>query len=161
MRFLALFGCPHPVYFTRAAQLWNGLARQLERLGRHGRELAAQSWGERRRYFASELGERRARLDAESSRAADAVLARRAVVERATIAAVRRYRPRLFDGRVKLFVPGLEWQRSGVSALRWCTVAAHAETYFGPDSAGGADMLLEGHASAFAALFRSAYGEPR
>jgi thioesterase domain-containing protein len=161
VRFLALFGCPYPVYFTRAAQLWNGLARQLERLGWHGRELAAQSWGERRRYLARELGERRERLDAESSRAADPVLARRAVVERATVAAVRRYRPRLYEGRVKLFLPGTGWQRSGVAALRWCAVAAHAETYFGPDSAGGSDMLLEGHASAFAALFRSAYGEPQ
>ena len=87
------------------------------------------------------------------------MLARRALVERTTLAAVRRYRPRLFEGRVKLFLPGVEWQRSGVAALRWCTLAAHAETYFGPDSAEGSDMLLEGHASAFAALFRSAYGE--
>lgn len=161
VRFLALFGCPYPVYFTRAAQLRNGLARQLERLGRHGRELAAQSWSERRRYFASELGERRARLDAERSRTTDPVLARRALVERATVAAVRRYRPRRFEGRVKLFLPGVGWQRSGVAALRWCALAAHAETYFGPDTADGANMLLEDHASAFAALFRCAYGDAR
>src|SRR4051794_41352562 len=32
------------------------------------------------------------------------------------------------DGRVKLFLPGVQWQRSGVSALRWCALAAHAET---------------------------------
>ena len=161
VRFLALFGCPYPVYFTRAAQLRNGLARQLERLGRHGRELAAQSWGERRRYVARELDERRARLAAEASRAADPVVARRARVERATVGAVRRYRPRAFDGTVKLFLPGSGWLRSGVAALRWCAVAAHAETYFGPDSADGADMLLEGHAADFAALFRSASGEPQ
>ena len=161
VRFLALFGSPYPLYFTRRAQLWSGLSRQVERLGRHGRKLAAQSWHERRRYLAGELGQRRARLDAERQRAADPVLARRALVERTTLAAVRRHRPRLFEGRVKLFLPGVEWQRSGVSALRWCTLAAHAETYFGPDSAGGSDMLLEGHASAFAALFRSAYGEPQ
>jgi Acyl-CoA dehydrogenase, middle domain len=48
-----------------------------------------------------------------------------------------------------------------LGALRWCTLAAHAETYFGPDSADGSDMLIERHASAFAALFRSAYGEPQ
>lgn len=161
VRFLALFGAPFPLYFTRRTQLWRRLARQLERLGRHGRKLAAQSWDERRRYLAGELDERRARLEAERQRAADPVLARRARVERTTLSAVRRYRPRLFDGRVKLFLPGVEWQRSGVSALRWCALAAHAETYFGPDSADGANMLLEGHASAFAALFRSAYGEPQ
>jgi thioesterase domain-containing protein len=160
VRFLALFGCPYPVYFTRAAQLWNGLVRQLERLSRHSRALALQSWTERRRYVARELGERSARIAAESQRAADPVLARRARVERATVAAVRRYRPRRFEGRVKLFLPGAAWQRSGVAALRWCAVAAHAETYFGPDAADGGNMLLEDHASAFAALFRSAYGEP-
>jgi thioesterase domain-containing protein len=159
VRFLALFGCPHPVYFTRRAQLWNGLARQVERVGRHARELAARSWRERRRYVAAELDERRARLDAGRQRAADPVLARRALVEQATVAAVRRYRPRLFEGRVKLFVPGVGWQRSGVAALRWCALAAHAETYFGPDAADGSDMLLERHAPAFAELFRSAYGE--
>jgi thioesterase domain-containing protein len=161
VRFLALFGCPYPVYFTRAAQLWNGLGRQLERIGRHARALAAQSWHERRRYVATELAERRARLDDARARVADSVLARRALVERATVAAVRRYRPRRFEGRVKLFLPGVGWQRSGVAALRWCAEAAHAETYFGPDSADGANMLLEGHASAFAALFRSACGEAR
>ena len=159
VRFLALFGSPYPAYFTRRAQLWSRVARQLERLGRHGRELAAQSWHERRRYLAGELEERRARLDAERQRAADPVLARRALVERTTLAAVRRYRPQPFEGRVKLFLPGVEWQRSGVGAMRWCTLVAHAETYFGPDRADGSDMLLDAHASAFAALFRSAYGE--
>jgi len=161
VRFLALFGSPYPEFFRRRAQLWSGLARQIERLGRHGRKLAAQSWDERRRYLAGELGERRARRDAERQRAADPVLARRALVERATLAGVRRYRPRFLDGHVKLFLPGVCWQRSGVGALRWCALAAHAETYFGPDGADGADMLLECHASAFAALFRSAYGEPQ
>jgi thioesterase domain-containing protein len=161
VRFLALFGCPYPVYFTRGVQLWNGLARQLERFGQHGRALAAQSWRERRRYLAGELGERSARLEAARCRAADPVLARRALVERTTVAAVRRYRPRAFAGSIKLFLPGVGWQRSGVAALRWCALAAHAETYFGPDAADGADMLLEGHAPAFAELFRSASGEPQ
>jgi thioesterase domain-containing protein len=161
VRFLALFGCPYPVYFTRGAQLWNGLARQLERFGQHGRALAAQSWRERRRYLAGELGERSARLEAARCRAADPVLARRALVERTTVAAVRRYRPRAFAGSIKLFLPGVGWQRSGVAALRWCALGAHAETYFGPDAADGADMLLEGHAPAFAELFRSASGEPQ
>lgn len=162
VRFLALFGCPYPVYFTRRAQLWIRLGRQIERFGRHARELAAaQSWRERRRYIVQELGERRAGLESARGRAADPVLARRALVERATVDGVRRYRPRTFPGSVKLFLPGVAWQRSGVAALRWCAVAEHAETYFGPDSADGTNMLLEGHAAAFAALFRSASGEPQ
>jgi thioesterase domain-containing protein len=159
VRFLALFGCPYPVYFTRRTQLWNALARQLVRLGKHGRELAAQPWSDRRRYLAEELRQRRARLDEERQRLTDPVLVHRARVERATVAAARRYRPRHFAGRLKLFLPGAEWQRSGVAALRWRALAAQAETYFGPDAATGADMLRESHAPAFAALFRGACGE--
>ena len=87
------------------------------------------------------------------------MLVNRARVERATVAAVRRYPPRHFAGRLKLFLPGAEWQRSGVAALHWRALAAQAETYFGPDAATGSDMLRESHAPAFAALFRGACGE--
>ena len=159
VRFLALFGCPYPVYFTRGAQLWHAFGRELRRLGRHGRELAEMSWGARRRYLAGQLRQRRARLEDERLRAIEPVLARRAQVERATIGAVRRYRPRRFEGRVKLFLPGTEWLHSGVAALQWRAVAARASVYLGPDAAGGSDMLRDGHAPAFAALLRVACEE--
>jgi thioesterase domain-containing protein len=151
VRLLALFGSPYPVYFTRRAQLWNAVRQQARRLGKHAAGLAAQSWG----YLGEELRQRRARLDEERARLRDPVLARRAKVERATVAAVRRYRPRRFAGRVSLFLPGAEWLGSGVAALRWRAVAARAEEHFGPGESNGADMLLEPHAAAFAALFRS------
>jgi thioesterase domain-containing protein len=159
VRLLALFGSPYPVYFTRRAQLWQGLRRHAQRLGRHAAELAAQSWRARRRYLDEELRQRRARFEEERARLLDPVLARRAKVERVTVAAVRRYRPRHFAGRMSLFLPGPEWLGSGVAALRWRSVAAHAEVHFGPEASDGADMLREGHAAAFAVLFRSACEE--
>jgi thioesterase domain-containing protein len=159
VRWLALFGSPYPVYFTRRAQLWQGLRRQAQRFGKHAAELAARPWSARRRYLDEELRQRRARLEEERARLRDPVLERRAKVERATVAAVRRYRPRHFDGRVNLFLPGPEWLRSGVAALRWRSVAARAEVHFGPEASNGRDMLRGGHAVAFAALFRSACEE--
>jgi thioesterase domain-containing protein len=88
----------------------------------------------------------------------DPVLALRAKVERATVAAVRRYTPRRFAGRVALFLPGPQWQHSGVAARRWRTLADRVEEYLGPEVSTGFDMLREPHAAAFAQLFRRCYG---
>jgi thioesterase domain-containing protein len=155
---LALFGSPHPVYFSRRTQLWRRLVKQVERVRKHGRGLLSRSWSERRRYFAEELRERKARLDGERAAAVDPVLALRFRVEQATVRAVRRYAPRPFAGRFALFLPGREWQRSGVAARRWRPLAKRVEEYFGPDASTGTDMLREPHAAAFADLFRRCYG---
>ncbi len=154
LRFLALFGSPYPAYFTRRTQLWRRLVEQVERVGKHGRELIPRSWSERRRYLAEELRQRKARRADERAAARDSVPALRAKVECAPVGAVRHYAPRPFPGRVSLFLPGVEWQRSGVGALRWGAVAGRAEEYFGPDASRGSDMLREPHAAAFAELFR-------
>lgn len=153
--FLALFGSPYPLYFTRRMQLW----LELLRVGTHARELAGRSASAGRRYLAEKLGAYRSRRDAARAAALDPVLARRAKVERSTVAAVRRYRPRPFAGRVNLFLPGLQWRDSGVAALRWRTLAAQAQEYFGPQASDGANMLREVHAPAFAELFRRACAE--
>jgi thioesterase domain-containing protein len=158
LRLLALFGSPHPVYFSRRSQLWRGLVGNVERVRKHGHSLLCASWSERRRYLACELRERRARLDGERAATLDPVLVLRARVERATVRAVRRYAPRPFAGRFALFLPGRPWQRSGVASGRWRALAERAEAYFGPDASTGADMLREAHAAAFADLFRRCYG---
>jgi thioesterase domain-containing protein len=96
---------------------------------------------------------------AERAAALDPVFARRANVERATVAAVRRYAPRHFHGRLNLFLPGREWLDSGVAALRWHSLVRRARDYRGPEASDGADMLREAHAAAFAELFRRACKE--
>jgi thioesterase domain-containing protein len=158
--FVALFGSPYPVYFRRRTQLWQGLVQRLRAAGKLARELAPQSWEERRRCLAHELRERKAWRDANRAAALDPVLRFRAKVERATVTALRRYTPRHFAGRVNLFLPGSEWLRSGVAALRWRAVAERAEEYFGPDGSTGTDMLRERHAPAFAELFRRCCESP-
>jgi thioesterase domain-containing protein len=152
--FVALFGSPYPVYFGRRTQLWQRLVHRAQALGKLTRELAPQPWAGRRRYLAQKLRERKARRDASRAAALDPVLLLRAKVERVTVSAVRGYTPRHFAGRVNLFLPGSEWLRSGVAALRWRAVAQRAEEYFGPDASTGSDMLREPHAAAFAELFR-------
>jgi thioesterase domain-containing protein len=159
IRFLALFGCPYPMYFTHRAQLWLRPLQKVQHARKHARELRARSWSERRAYLAEMLHERRAWREAKRAARIDPVLARRAAVERATLAAVREYMPPHFAGRVALFLPGHEWRNAGVDALRWRTIAAEAREYFGPEASTGTDMLREVYAAAFAELFRRACKE--
>lgn len=154
IRFVALFGSPYPAYFRLPTQLWQGLAHKVERIRTFARELASVSPQGRRRYLAEKLRQHKARRDDDQARALDPMLVLRAKVERATISALRRYTPRHFAGRVSLFLPGRQWLRSGVAALRWRSVAQRTEEYFGPDGCDGYDMLREPHAPAFAELFR-------
>lgn len=152
--FVALFGSPYPTYFRFRAQLWQRLAHQVERVGKLARELAPQSWEERRRYLAEKRRQHKAQRDADRAGALDSMLVLRAKVERATVSAVRRYTPGHFAGRLYLFLPGRQWLRSGVAALRWRSAAQRTEEYSGPADSNGYDMLRVPHASAFAELFR-------
>jgi hypothetical protein len=77
-------------------------------------------------------------------------------VERATVAAGRRYTPGRFDGRVCLFVPSEDWVHSIDEPLPWQSVAQDAEPYFGPQGSDINNMLLEPHAATFAGLFQQA-----
>ena len=142
IRLLALFGSPYPTFF-----------RPLRRLGHtissHANELASLSSRARLMYIAEKLRQRRLRAD-------DPVLALRATVERATIAAIRNYSPGLFEGRVALFLPSQDWVRSGFGALLWRSAARHCDEYRGADGCNGDNMLTDPNAGVFAELFRQA-----
>jgi thioesterase domain-containing protein len=152
--FLALFGSPHPAFFRLSSQLRLRVAHQAERITQHAQALASQSWAARRGYLAAKLQERKARRNADPAVAVDPVLAQRARVESATLAAVRRYTPTHFAGRVELFLPGRRELPNSVAALRWRDLAQQFEVYFGPENCDGYTMLLEPTAPAFAELFR-------
>ncbi|MGH8686637.1 MAG: thioesterase domain-containing protein, partial [Burkholderiales bacterium] len=152
--FLALFGAPYPTMFRRSSLLRERLAWQGARVAGHARMLASLSLAEQRSYIARKLRERQARRAAARSDAEDPVLALRAKVERATIAAGRRYTPGRFAGRLCLFVPSEDWSRTRNEPLRWRSAAQRAEAYFGPAGCHVDNMLREPYAPAFAALFR-------
>ena len=105
-------------------------------------------------YIAERLRNRKAQSAADRPAAPDAVLVQRARVERATIAAARRYTPGHFAGRISLFLPCKAWVRSGLEPLRWRSVAHDTAEFFGPDGCKGDTMLREPYAPAFADLFR-------
>src|SRR5207244_2376254 len=73
--------------------------------------------------------------------ASDPTRMRRRNVQAATIAAIRRYQPRYFDGRVHLFLPNTEWRRSHHDALRWKSLARDCDASCGPDGYEG-DLIL-------------------
>jgi thioesterase domain-containing protein/acyl carrier protein len=154
--FLALFGAPYPSRFRRLPMLRNKLEQQAERVQRHTEALASRSLREWPEYFAERLRTRRAHRDEQRAAAADPGLVLRSKVERATVAAGRRYNPGRFDGRVCLFVPSQEWVHSIDEPLRWQSVAQDTEQYFGPQGSDVNNMLLEPYAATFAELFQQA-----
>lgn len=154
IRCVALFTSPYPTSYRRFPQLGARIAGEVERVGQHARALLSLSHGERRRYIAQRLRDRKARRNA-APVPPDPIEAVRAKVQAATVAGLRRYRPRYFDGRLSLFIPNKRWLRRGSPMLRWARVARETERFIGPDDCHGDHMLLEPHVRVFAGLFRS------
>lgn len=157
--FAALFGSPHPAWYRLLPQLEVRLTDQAARLRKHARAFAALSWGDLRGYIGEKRQLRREKRDAGRRAAADPLMGFRAAVETATLAAVRRYVPQPFDGRVAVFLPNAGWRQPGNRLLRWPQpVARIVEEHCGPAACDGYSMLLEPHAPAFGELFRTAAG---
>lgn len=68
------------------------------------------------------------------------------------MAAVKRYHPEAYAGRVDVFFPSEAWRRSGEQAEDWGLVAKESVEHIGPDGANGDNMLREPHVRALAAL---------
>jgi len=161
IRFVALFTSPYPTSYRRLPQLGQRIASEVGSVRNHARVLLSLPHGERRRYIAQRLRDRKARRNAPSAPAPpDSVEALRAKVQAATIVGLRRYRPRQFDGRLSLFLPNKGWLRPGSPMLRWTRVARETERYVGPDGCDGDAMLLEAHVPVIADLFRSCRDAP-
>jgi thioesterase domain-containing protein len=150
---VALFGSPFPTWYRFFGGLRWRLARQLERLSRHARILALHPWSDLRAYVGERLAGRRANRGAAATAKRDAVLVRRAKLERVTLAALRRYSPAKFAGTLRVFLPSRAWLGFGTPARGWRSVTQSVEEYVGPDGCTGDDMLRE-HAPWFAEQFR-------
>src|ERR1051325_6459031 len=93
VRYVALFGGPDPTWYRLPSQLGWRLRQQMTRVAGHARALSSLSWRALGGYIAERRRLRLAGGGAAQAAALDPVLVRRAAVERATIAAIRRYRP--------------------------------------------------------------------
>jgi thioesterase domain-containing protein len=100
---LALIGSPFPTMFKPVPQL-------LLRLKGHAKGLLSGSVRERQDYIISRL-QRRADVRA-AEEATPFARAARLRVENATVAAVQKYRPQFYKGKVDLFLTSDEWHRS-------------------------------------------------
>jgi hypothetical protein len=119
----------------------------------HVRALVSRSpmrWGE---YVGSRLALIKAQRAAGRLAAPDPALALREAVQRATIAAARRYRPRPFDGRLRLFVSSPAALETRDRPLRWRAFAEDSEVWFGPSGCSRDTMLREPHAKTFAQMY--------
>lgn len=152
--FVALFGCPYSAAYRTVPQLRLRVAQGIDRLATHVRALAPLSYRDRRRYITRKWTQRRERLQAARPMEPDTVLAQRARLEKATIAAVRRYTPTPFPGRVALFLPSRKLVDTPDMPLRWRTVAQSSEEFYGPGDCNGDLMLREPYVHVFADLFR-------
>jgi thioesterase domain-containing protein len=108
---LALIGSPFPTSFRFAPQI-------MFRLSTHAKALTSGSLAARKHYIMSKL-QQRLQPPEELAGINPAVTAARRGVENATVAAVSRYKPRPYAGRIDLFVTADRWHR----ADRWRAVA--------------------------------------
>jgi thioesterase domain-containing protein len=150
VEFVALFGTPHPVFFGLASQLRVQPSRRMHQVAQHLRAMATGNW----KYLAQKW-----RNKARETTRPEAVVQFRHRVERATLVAVRRYRPKPFPGDLKLFVPSPSWARANL-ALRWQSMAKRTEVYYGLEGHTNDTMLLAPQAAFYAALFRDACAQP-
>jgi len=156
---LALFGSPFPTSYRSLPQLCKRLRQAVERVVRHTRALASLSTAQWQLYIAERLRKLKADRAVERGAAPDPVLVWRAKVGRATLAAIRRYVPGPFSGRLSLFWPSRQWCCGGDALVQWPAIAQNTEKYFGPDGCDGDSMLREPYAAAFADLFNQSRQE--
>lgn len=89
----------------------------------------------------------------------DPSLANQRRVGRATIAAVKRYEPGYYEGRVDLFLPNAAWRRSIEQPDQWKRVSGRVVEHVGPDHVNGATMLREPHIRDLAKLVNASLRE--
>lgn len=166
---VVLFGAPYATSYRWRSQVRLQLEGHCARVARHARAVKSLSGAQRWSYVREKL-----KLVLPSNRndnqqslllpfdeqgtgvrdsAAEEVKTRRLKVQRATFAALARYTPTYFPGRLALLLPCKVWAQSSRQPLQWRSVAERAEEHYGPDDCHTDVMLLEPHARAFAELF--------
>jgi thioesterase domain-containing protein len=159
---VALFGAPYATAYRFGSQMRLRVEAQWARVSRHVRALASLSGSRRREYIKEKLklvapsnrdNGSESNIENAESKVSPEILAQRIHVQEATFAALARYTPKYFPGRLLLFLPCRAWARSSRQPLRWRTVADRAEEYYGPGDCDTDVMLLGPYARNFAKLF--------
>ena len=151
---LLLIGAPFPTVY-RSSPLLAQLRSIPLRVDSHVRALAAGGVAEGAGYVRDRL---RRRVE-EAHERRDPALDDRRRVEAATLAAVARYEPPGYGGRVDLVMPSAAWRTSGDRPHLWRGVAGDVVEHVGPDGATGDTVLLPPHVRATADLVNDALGK--
>jgi thioesterase domain-containing protein len=155
VEFLALFGSPYPTWYRFLPQLRRRLELRVRWVHAHAKVLASLSYAEGRSYIAEKLRARKAQRDAAHNGDTDPALVVREQVGKVTLAAIRKYTPQFFPGRVVMFLPSEEWLRNRTGRLlRWRSMAMAMDIQCGPPGCPSDEMLLEPHVVTNAELFR-------
>lgn len=138
---LLLFGSPFPTAYR---------VSKLRSVGQRYRQHAANALKGGSLAEAAEYVYVRLRSHAAAAIRNDPALENRRRVADATVAALKRYEPGYYAGRVDVFLPNGAWRRSGDQHDEWKRVSGHVVEHVGPDDANGDTMLLEPHIRALA-----------
>jgi thioesterase domain-containing protein len=153
---LVLFGSPFPSAY-RGGRLATQLRIARHRVAVHAPALTTGSVSERVDYL---RGRVRSRAAAAAERR-DPALDNRRRMEDATLAAVQRYEPAFYAGRVDAFLPCKAWRHAGQGSDEWKRVARQVVEHVGPDGAHGDNMLREPHVRALAGLLNPTLRDDR
>jgi thioesterase domain-containing protein len=145
-----LLGSPVPDVY-RADPVTKYMRSLRRRVTRHAPALTEGSVADRLQHAREHL---RSRATTAVERH-DPSLENRRRMEAATIAALKRYDPETYAGRVDVFFPSEAWRHSGEKAEDWRLLAEETVEHVGPDGADGDNMLLEPHVRALATLVNS------
>ncbi|MGH8161056.1 MAG: thioesterase domain-containing protein [Gammaproteobacteria bacterium] len=150
---LILFGAPYCAAYRFLPEFLSGCGDFMRRAVFHSRALIGVPVTGWRRYL---VGRIEARRGAARDATHDPIMRRRTAVEKATMAAVRQYRPRAFNGHVDIMLPCESWKRSWDVPLRWSRHAVTSAEFVGPDGCTGDTMLLSEHSARFASFVKAA-----
>jgi thioesterase domain-containing protein len=145
-----LLGSPFPDAY-RADPATRHLRTLRRQVALHATAIVEGPVGGRLQYTRERV---RSRATAAAKRQ-DASLQNRRRVEDTTMAAVKRYYPEAYAGRVDLFFPSEAWRRSGEQGEDWSLVAKECVEHIGPDGAYSGNMLHEPHIRTLAPLIDS------
>jgi len=160
---VALFGAPYATAYRFGSQMRLRFETEWARVSRHVHALVSLSPAQQKEYILEKLNlvlpsnrddGSHSKIGNQKSKISPEVLAHRVKVQKATFAALARYTPRYYPGRLVLFLPCNAWAGSSRQPLRWRAVAERVEEYYGPDHCHTDVMLLEPNAPLFAELFR-------
>ena len=149
-----LFGSPFPSAY-RAGVVSTQLRSVRHRVRRHAHALHTGSVSDRLDYLRDRANARARAADKRRDPARD----NQRRMEESTVAAVKRYEPGYYPGRVDAFLPSAAWRSAGEGSEEWKRVARQVIEYVGPDGADGDNMLLEPYVGVFAALLKQALSD--